>query len=99
MARRWGTVRGGLGPWGGSMHKLSGRLARPSVRAVAVVVVGLVVLSGCGDDAGDAGSAGGGGGVDEVVIGAAWPLSEPFEFNGNAVLAGAEAAVADINEE
>jgi branched-chain amino acid transport system substrate-binding protein len=62
-----------------------------------MAVVGLLVLSGCGDD--DDGSAGGqGGSVDEVVIGAAWPLSGPFEFNGNAVLAGAEAAVADINE-
>ena len=35
--------------------------------------------------------------AEEVVIGALWPQSGPFEFNGKATLAGAEAAVADIN--
>lgn len=33
----------------------------------------------------------------EVVIGAIWPQSGLFEFNGKATLAGAEAAVEDIN--
>ncbi len=35
--------------------------------------------------------------AEEVVIGAIWPQSGLFEFNGLATLAGAEAAVEDIN--
>jgi branched-chain amino acid transport system substrate-binding protein len=52
----------------------------------------LGMVSACSGE-GSAANAG-----DEVVIGAAWPLSGAFGYNGEAVLAGAEAAVADINE-
>lgn len=61
--------------------------------AVALAVTAAVCssLTACGST----GAASDDGG--DIVIGAAWPLSGSFGHNGQAVLAGAEAAVADIN--
>lgn len=56
-----------------------------------MVLCGLAVTA-CGSPAAED------DGTETVVIGAAWPLSGPFAFNGNAVLDGAQAAVDDINE-
>lgn len=69
-----------------------GRHSTPTLRIPGALLVLLgLVLAACGSPAqGDAGP-------EKVVIGAAWPLSGPFAFNGNAVLDGAQAAVDDIN--
>jgi branched-chain amino acid transport system substrate-binding protein len=65
-------------------------------------VAGLLALTAvgaaaCGGSGSDSAAAGGGEGGGEVVVGAAWPLSGPFAFDGKATLEGAKAAVQDIN--
>lgn len=72
-------------------------LTRRGVRSIATVAILGLALASCGSDNG--GTSPQEGEAEEVVIGGLWPLSGPFAFNGQAVVAGAEAAVADINEE
>jgi branched-chain amino acid transport system substrate-binding protein len=67
---------------------------RSFIAAVAAILV--VGLAGCGDDDGGA-SGSASGSAEEVLIGAAWPQSGAFSFQGKASLAGAQAAVGDIN--
>jgi branched-chain amino acid transport system substrate-binding protein len=68
-------------------HKTHARVAK-----IVAAVTALGLASACSDT-------GSGGAVDgEITIGAAWPLSGTFAYNGEAVLAGAEAAIDDINE-
>jgi branched-chain amino acid transport system substrate-binding protein len=80
-------------------------LARGSARVAGLLAVAALGLSACGGDDGGSGGAGGGaaggdggGGGSEVLIGAAWPQSGSFAFQGKASLAGAQAAVEEINE-
>lgn len=74
------------------MHRSSQPRTRRLRLSAALFALGGLVLAACGSPATSD------GGPDTVVIGAAWPLSGPFAFNGNAVLDGAQAAVDDINE-
>lgn len=70
-------------------------------RTTAALVTAALVSAGCAasssgaqdEDATTPGEAAAG----EVVIGGLWPQSGLFEFNGKATLAGARAAVEDIN--
>jgi branched-chain amino acid transport system substrate-binding protein len=75
----------------------------PSRRARLAGLLALAVLglTACGDSENastGAGGSGGGGGGNEVLVGAAWPQSGSFAFQGKASLAGAQAAVKDIND-
>jgi branched-chain amino acid transport system substrate-binding protein len=66
----------------------------------ATLALFALAVGACGDDGGGSdsgGSAASGGGGEEVLIGAAWPQSGSFAFQGKASLAGAQAAVEDIN--
>ena len=65
------------------------------VASAALVALSLA-LAGCGStaDSSSPTSAAGGG---EVLVGGLWPQSGAFAFNGKAVIAGAKAAVEDIN--
>jgi branched-chain amino acid transport system substrate-binding protein len=65
-------------------------------RLTGVLALAVLALGACGDD--DGGGAAGADGGEQVLIGAAWPQSGSFAFQGEASLAGAEAAVNDINE-
>jgi branched-chain amino acid transport system substrate-binding protein len=75
-------------------------LPRRRLCLAGVMAVAVLGMSACGDDDGGDGAAGGNGGNggEQVLIGAAWPQSGSFSFQGKASLAGAEAAVKDINE-
>lgn len=57
--------------------------------AIAAALAVMAPLAACGGEQTDAG--------DTVSIGAAYPLSGAFAFNGNATLDGARAAAQDIN--
>lgn len=73
------------------------RLPGRSSCIAGMLALGALALGGCGGDD-DGAAAEGGGGGEEVLIGAAWPQSGSFAFQGKASLAGAEAAVKDIND-
>lgn len=80
-------------------------------RLAGVLAVAGLLASACGtgdaatqdgastpaDAAATSESGGGAGTGEEIVIGGLWPQSGLFEFNGNATLDGALAAVEDIN--
>ena len=75
-------------------------LKRRGIRSIATLAVMGMALAACGaeSDDSDGTSSSPGGAAQEVLIGGLWPLSGPYAFNGEAVVAGANAAVEDINE-
>lgn len=72
---------------------MTGKQCTSKVRkSLAVIgVATLALVTACSAGSGEQGAG------DAIVIGTAWPLSGAFGYNGEAVLAGAKAAVAQIN--
>ena len=74
------------------VHSRAAAPFRTKVVAVLGALSATAALAGCGSGSTT------GEDSDEIVVGGLWPLSGQFAYNGEAVLAGARAAVDDINE-